>query len=310
MLMALAGGALILPAAAQAAYPGVATGRVTSVTYESATLTGSVNPHGGETVYYFEYGPTTAYGAQTTLTPVGNGTTSVPASAPISGLTPATPYHYRLVATGASGTKTGPDRSFTSAAIPLTVTLSTTPNPIVFGSPFYVEGTFAGTGAANREVVLQAQPFPYTAGFANIGNPQVTNATGGFLFPFTGLLQNAQLRVMTVGAPAVISTVVTETVAVKVSLSVHTTTPKRVGYARLSGTVTPPEAGALVKIQRFHPKHGWKDVAGTSVGQARAGASSTFAHVMRVYIGLYRVQVIVNDGGHASSYSRLIDIGG
>jgi hypothetical protein len=40
--------------------------------------------------------------------------------------------------------------------------------------------------------VLQANPFPYTAGFKTVGNPELTKATGGFSFPVVGLLENCE----------------------------------------------------------------------------------------------------------------------
>ena len=45
------------------------------------------------------------------------------------------------------------------------------PNPVVFGNPFFVEGTLSGTGAATHEVVLQANPFPYLGGFKTSATP-------------------------------------------------------------------------------------------------------------------------------------------
>ena len=45
--------------------PGIDTGVAASVSYGSVTLTGLVNPHGSNTSYYFQYGPTRAFGAQT-----------------------------------------------------------------------------------------------------------------------------------------------------------------------------------------------------------------------------------------------------
>ena len=41
---------------------------------------------------------------------------AAPASAAISGLTPQTTYHFRIVATNAIGTTAGPDQTFTTAA--------------------------------------------------------------------------------------------------------------------------------------------------------------------------------------------------
>ena len=110
------------------------------------------------------------------------------------------------------------------------------PNPVEFGSPFFVEGTLSGTGASTHAVVLQANPFPYLGGFKTVGNPEVANSAGGFSFPFVGLLENAQLRVMTVGKPVVRSPVVLESVAVRVSF--HVRRARRRGFVRLYGTVT------------------------------------------------------------------------
>jgi hypothetical protein len=111
--------ALAAPAAVAAVPPGVSTGGTMSVTLTTATLTGTVNPEGQATSYYFQYGTTTAYASQTAMTDAGSGTTPVNASAAVSSLTPATTYHYRLVATNGSGTTLGADRTFTTDALPL-----------------------------------------------------------------------------------------------------------------------------------------------------------------------------------------------
>ena len=60
--------ALALPAAAQAfGAPKATTGGARTVSYGSATLGGAVNPNGADTSYYFQYGPTKAYGSQTSI---------------------------------------------------------------------------------------------------------------------------------------------------------------------------------------------------------------------------------------------------
>ncbi len=64
------------------------------------TLNGSVDPEGGEVgSCVFEYGPTTAYTQSAPCSPasLGNGTAYVPVSARLTGLTPESSYHYRLV---------------------------------------------------------------------------------------------------------------------------------------------------------------------------------------------------------------------
>ena len=98
--------------------PAAVTGSVASITFTSARLKGTVNPNGIATNWYFEYGTSTSYGTKTAAKSAGAGTRSVSESASITGLKAATTYHYRLVATNASGTTAGRDRSFTTAGAP------------------------------------------------------------------------------------------------------------------------------------------------------------------------------------------------
>ncbi len=64
--------------------------------------------------YYFEYGPTTEYGLKTPETSVAAEKGTVAALARFSDLRPDTEYHFRVVATDAHGTTTGPDTTFTT----------------------------------------------------------------------------------------------------------------------------------------------------------------------------------------------------
>jgi hypothetical protein len=109
---------LALPGVASAASPSVTTGGVGSVKTTSATLKASVNPHGQRTVYFFQYGVTTAYGVDTRSKSAGSGTRAVAVSTAISRLTPGTVYHYRVVASNAGGTTFGKDRRFKTAGKP------------------------------------------------------------------------------------------------------------------------------------------------------------------------------------------------
>jgi hypothetical protein len=291
--------------ASAATPPTVATSGVSNVSYSSATLYGYVDAEGSATNYYFEYGTTSAYGAQSPLSPAGSSSTSVKINQAIKGLQAATRYHYRLVAVGPGGTVAGQDRSFTTAKIPLSLALVSTPNPVVFGNPFYVEGTLSGTGGANHAIVLQANPFPYLSGFKTVGNAELTNSVGGFSFPYLGLTENAQLRVVTLGLPVVISPVVPESVAVRATVHVRKT--NRRGYVRLYGTVTPAEPGAQVGFQLLKPGHASVNQGGTPV-KAATTTSSTFSGFMRLrHPGLYRALIkVTNDGAHVSNYSAPI----
>ncbi len=292
--------ALTTSAALAASAPSVSTGSASSVGFSSAILSGSVNPNGQITNYVFQYGTTSGYGGQTPLAPAGNGTISIKLTQSVAGLQPGTTYHYRIVAVSSGGPSNGKDRTFKTASIPLAVQIAGVPNPVVFGAPFVVEGNLSGTGAANHEVVLQANQFPYLAGFHNVGNPELTSSTGGFSFPFVGLLENAQLRVVTVGKPEVSSPVIVEGVAVRISFHAHRTRHR--GFVRLYGTVAPAQVGALVGFQLLRPGKSVNE--GGTVVKSATPTVSRFSRVIRVrHPGLYRALVRVTDGAHVSNYS-------
>jgi hypothetical protein len=280
--------------------PGASTSQASGVTYSSAVLNGSVDPHGQQTNYVFQYGTSASFGSQTPLAPAGAGTGSVKVSQTITGLAPLTTYHYRILASSPAGATVGAEHTFTTPPIPLTLLIAGVPDPVVFGSSFVVEGTLSGTGAAGHEVELQANPFPYLGGFLPVGNPELASSTGGFSFPSLGLSENTQLRVVTVGKPEVASPPVLENVAVRVSLHVRAT--RRRGYARLYGTVTPSEVGALVGFQLLRPGRSLNK--GGTVLKADTAATSSFSRVVRVQRGVYKALVqVVADGAHVSGYS-------
>jgi hypothetical protein len=292
---AAAGAAATLPA------PTVSTGATSALSYSSVVLHGRVSAHSQATNYFFQYGHTRKYGAQSPLAAAGSASSSVPVSQAIAGLQPLSVYHYRIVAISAGGTTLGDDRSFTTPRIPLSVAIVGIPNPVSFGFPFVVEGTLSGTGSAGHQVRLEANPFPYTGGFQPVGNAQPTNAAGGFSFPFLGLLENAELRVVTLGRPAVSSPVIVEGVAVRVTIRVHRA--RRRGFARISGTVAPAEVGALVGFQLLEPGHRSVNVGGTVVTAATPTVSS-FTRVIRVrHRRLYKALVRISDAAHVSAYS-------
>ncbi len=97
--------------------PTVVTGTASNVSASSATLNGTVNPNGSSTDYYFEYGTSTSYGTKTSTKDAGSGTSNVSVSAPVSGLSPNTKYHFQLVATNSGGTNNGNDQTFTPGTV-------------------------------------------------------------------------------------------------------------------------------------------------------------------------------------------------
>lgn len=293
--------ALALPLSVQAAAPPLAsTGGFASLTFSSVVLRGGVSPRGSATDFAFQYGLNRSYGAQTPLEAAGGGAQAVRVSTTVTGLRADTLYHYRLVALGA-GTGVGRDHTFRTPKIPLSLAIAGVPDPVVFGSPFAVVGNLSGTDGGGRRVVLDVNPFPYLAGFRPLGNPELTSATGGFTFPVLGLLENAQLRVITLDRPVIASPVVSETVAVRVAFHVHRAS--RRGFVHLYGTVAPAEVGALVGFQLLVPGHRSINEGGTVLRSATASVSS-FSRVVRIpRRGLYRAFIKINDGAHISGYS-------
>jgi hypothetical protein len=294
------------PAAGAVTKPTVSTGGAARITQSSATLTGKVNPNGARTTYFFQYGTSRVYGATTGPTDAGSGTHARAAAADISGLAPNTKYHYRLVAQNAKGTTFGSDRAFTTKKQPLGFSLAANPNPATFGTGTTLAGQLTGTGNAGRTVKLQQKAFPYTGGFADVGNPLVTDAAGNFAFPVPLLTVNTQFRVVTVGAPRATSGVVLVGCAVRVSVKLSHTRVRRGGRVRFSGHVTPANDGALFAIQRLS-KGVWVTVKGGSLHHASA-TSSRYAKTMRIrHFGQYRIFVGVNNQ-NTSGTSRAVRI--
>jgi len=251
-LAALTSVALALPLAASQAAPSsspgrplVATAGATRVSPPSADLHGSIDPRTLSTTYYFEYGPTTAYGSRSTVGTLPGGTAKVKVSETVTGIQLG--YHYRLVATNADGTRRGRDRTIGST-VASAFTLPKTFQPTPLGSAFILNGTLTGAGNGDRPVVLQASPYPYRTAYADVGSPIDTDAHGGFSFRVPRLTVSTKFRVATVGARPLYSPVVPELVTVRVLLKVRSS-KSAPGLVRLYGTVTPAAVGAHVFLQ-------------------------------------------------------------
>jgi phosphodiesterase/alkaline phosphatase D-like protein len=118
LLVALIGGLALVGGAAAASAPAAVTGPVTASGSTSATVGGTVNPNGQATTWLVQYGKTTSYGSQTGAFNAGAGTTNTAVSTTLNGLAPGTTYHYRFVATNATGTTQGADAVLTTSGAP------------------------------------------------------------------------------------------------------------------------------------------------------------------------------------------------
>ena len=115
--------------------PTVTTQPADDVTPSHAVLPGLVNPNNSPSTYYFEYGPTTAYGTSVPATQDADAGAANVVSAVvrrIDGLTPDTVYHFRLVAQNQAGTTNGADQTFTTGTPPP----ASTPRAGIPGSGF------------------------------------------------------------------------------------------------------------------------------------------------------------------------------
>ena len=130
--LACLGLALAAPSAMAHQPPTAQTGAATVSDPASATLAGAVDPNGSDTWYFFVYG-VDRYDGRTPLTRAGDGLDPVAVSAPITGLTPATTYHVRLIAFNHHGFARGDDVPFTTV-VPVAPPLAPAPTPSTAGS--------------------------------------------------------------------------------------------------------------------------------------------------------------------------------
>jgi hypothetical protein len=96
------------------AVKGLVTEPATEVKASSVRMHGTFDPNGIATKYYFEYGPTVAYGSYAPVPPPGEegGATVGPkaVNALVTGLEAGVTYHFRLTATNVFGTTQGLDQ--------------------------------------------------------------------------------------------------------------------------------------------------------------------------------------------------------
>jgi phosphodiesterase/alkaline phosphatase D-like protein len=147
--------------------PTVADASSSGVSAVAAVLNARVRPGFGPTIVYFQYGPTSSYGANTVPgAPLAADDAEHAVSASLSGLSPSTNYHYRAVALNFAGVVVGVDQTFTTAGLPVLVggsasgvtetqvTLSAAVNPSLAPTTFHFDyGKDASYGQSTPESV-------------------------------------------------------------------------------------------------------------------------------------------------------------
>jgi hypothetical protein len=105
--------------------PSISGQAVSQITATEARVDGEVNPRGHDTSFQVQYvtdtqwkatGYAEATSSPVAPAPVGSGSAFTPVSARLLGLSPATIYHFRLVASSEVATNEGPDGTFTTYA--------------------------------------------------------------------------------------------------------------------------------------------------------------------------------------------------
>ena len=104
----------------QVTLPDATTGSASGATPSTATVSGTVNPQGVSASYQFEYGTDSSYGSLAPATPAVAGSDSADhvETAALSGLSPATTYHFRIDASNVNGSTDGADQTFRTAGPP------------------------------------------------------------------------------------------------------------------------------------------------------------------------------------------------
>jgi hypothetical protein len=309
----LAVGALAAPGAAQAAAPSATTGQATATAGTTATISGTVLTGGEKTTYHFEWGTTTAYG---TSSPNGtaNGNAPRTVAADLSGLQPNTTYHFRLVASNASGTDFGADAKFTTTSGPPVqpdkVTIGATPRTVTFGKPVTISGSVPGEPAV--AVQLEQTPYPFTTPFTNIIDG-LTDASANYAFrPLPDV--NTRYRVIAKASPTVESGELTVLVRPRVTLRLSDRTPSRGRRVRFRGSVLPAHDGSNVRIQR-RTRSGWRTVKEVAlVGATPLDGDTRSRYSTRIRVrrdGAYRTVVPAHpDHARGKTRRKSVDVHG
>jgi hypothetical protein len=283
--------------------PGATTGSARNVSPVAARLSASVDPNGRATTYHFEYGTTTGYGKRTADASAGSGQSARSVSASISGLSPNTRYHYRVVADNDAGVTRGHDRSFVALRNPRGITASASPNPAVWSGSSTVTGKVSGEGVGGATVALERQDFPFGGPFYLVGTKKAAG-NGSFSFEVGPLWAMARLRVTTRTTIVAASPIVEVGNALRVGLRAQRLSGGRV---RLQGAVSPAVPHGRAALQKRSLSGRWVPLRRAGV-HALSGGRSRYRFTVRRR-GAYRVVVLPRDNfAHVHGTSREISV--
>ncbi len=153
-----------------------------AITYNDATLNGTIDPNGIATTAWFEWGTTTSYGTETTHNSAGSGSGYASFNAPIIGLALNTTYHFRAVANNGTDTVQGPDRSFTT---PVQITTETATS--IASTTATLNGTVDPNGHATTAWFEWGATNAYGTTTSPVSNVGSGSGFAAFSAPLSGL---------------------------------------------------------------------------------------------------------------------------
>ncbi len=178
-------------------------GAVTGNTPYSGSVNTLVNPENQSTSCVFEYGETTSYGSSVPCEPNSlEGSEAQSVSGSFTGLTPATTYHYRVLATNATGATKGVDAEFKTSPLEAPIVESQSTSGITQSSvvleaqvnPNYQEATYEFEYATNEALtgatkVAGAAPIPNEPG-GHLASVAISGLTTGVTYYYRVVATN------------------------------------------------------------------------------------------------------------------------
>jgi hypothetical protein len=279
--------------------PTIADQRSSAVTTSAAHLAATLDPNGAETTYYFQYGRSTSYGNRTTRITVPAGTDPIPVAADVTGLVPYTRYHWRLYATNSAGITRGRDHTLRTARLATGITLFSPLNTVRYGRGITLGGRVTGSGINGMTIRLEQQPFPFGAGFTQVGTTHASR-DGGYLFSVDHVWTLTRYRVVTDTQTPLTSAVLTVRSAPRTTIGTRVLGRKR---ARIAGTIRPAVTGEL-SLQRRLASGRWAQVKHRALAAATSYSFKVFR--ARRVNRAYRVVVLPARGAYVKVASRAV----
>jgi hypothetical protein len=278
--------------------PRVTDQRSADVTTDAATVSGSLDPNGAPTTYYFQYGRTTGYGNRTERLDAGDAMTASRVTARLAALRPYTRYHWRLVGSNSIGTTRGPDRTFRTGRLATALTLFSSRKVVPYGRGVMVGGRVSGAGVRGMTLALEQQRFPFGSRFTEVATTHA-GEDGGYLFSVDHVRRATRFRVVSRTQKPLTSAVALVRSRPRTTIGAALLSRKR---ARVSGTIKPAVTGEL-SLQRW-TRAGWRQVRHRAI----AGATTFGFKVTRVrkVNRAFRVVVLPARGAYVKAKSKSV----